>query len=100
MIGWQAWQITVDVGRTVDLQHVPVLHQLLHACPLLQILPQPSIEQNDILHSTAILTVMRDRASLPVFSHQQVTKQIQVVLKPCLLQVCPLVLVMLCMRIM
>ena len=50
MVGWQARQVGVDVGSTVDLQHVPMLHDLLNASALLQVLLHSIVIQDDILH--------------------------------------------------
>ena len=50
MVWGQAWQVTVDEGSTVDLQHVPMLHHLLDACSFLQIHTHTIVVQDDVLH--------------------------------------------------
>ena len=50
MVWRQAWQVTVDEGSTVDLQHVPVLHHLLNARSFLQIHAHTIVVQDDVLH--------------------------------------------------
>ena len=50
MVWGQAWQVTVDEGSAVDLQHVPVLHHLLNACSFLQVHTHTIVVQDDVLH--------------------------------------------------